>query len=516
MHHRQAGRTLAFFFPEDGCLRVPYVKAAPFAPPEMKKTSITSLALLLTCALAPGDEPTPWKAGAASVVITPETDMAMAGYASRKKPSEGKAQDLFAKALALEDASGGRFVFVTMDLIGVPRDLRTHLEKRATETYALPRERLLLNASHTHCGPEFRTGKTNADDAPGTSNAGQRYGEQLEEKLFALIGNALKNIAPARLAFTHARAGFAMNRRLPTDKGFQNSPFPDGPVDHDVPVLSVRDADGSLRAVLFGYACHNTTLSFYQFCGDYAGYAQEYLQADHPGVTALFLNGCSGDQNPYPRGKIEFAQRHGRALAMAVEAALTVVAPRPVQTTIRASFEDLSLAYGPIPSREEFTERAQSPDKLLASHARRMLAKLEKGNALPTTYPYPVQVAHFGNELVLVALGGEVVVDYALRLKKELAGPAAVWVAGYSNDVMGYIPSRRVREEGGYEGETAMRYSSHPAPWAPELEEKIIGKVRELHQQLRPAAASNVSPLRGTPPETARHSRSAAQALPTP
>ena len=428
--------------------------------------------------------PTPWKAGVASVVITPDSDMPMAGYASRDKPSEGKVQDLFAKALAIEDAAGARLVVVTMDLIGIPRDLRLSLERRVKEAHGLPREGLLLNASHTHCGPAFKVWGGFADDQPADS-AGNRYGALLEEKLFTLIGVALKDAAPARLIYSRARAGFAMNRRLPTATGFSNSPYPDGPVDHEVPVLSVQGADGKLRAVLFGYACHNTTLGFYQFCGDYAGYAQEDLQADHPGVTALFLNGCSGDQNPYPRRELEYAKRHGRTLAMAVETALSVVPPRAVSGPLRAAFGEVSLDYSPPPTRAEFEQRAASKDKYNAAHARRMLEKMDKDGALPTAYPFPAQVVHLGEEVVLVALGGETVVDYALRLKKELAGKAAVWVAGYSNDVMGYIPSRRVREEGGYEGGDAMRYSiTHPGPWAPELEEKIVAKVHELHRSL--------------------------------
>ena len=456
----------------------------------MKTNFLPLAAILLVCAIASADEPTPWKAGAASVVITPDADMPMAGYAARTKPSEGKAQDLFAKALALEDSADGRFVFVTMDLIAVPRELRTHLERRTREAYSLPRECLLLNASHTHCGPAFHVGGTSADDEEKTSDPGGRFGAQLEDKLFRLIGAALNDAAPARLIYSHARAGFSMNRRLPAATGFQNSPYPDGPVDQDVPVLSVRGADGNLRAVLFGYACHNTTLAFYQFCGDYAGFAQEYVQADHPGVTALFLNGCSGDQNPYPRGTLELAQRHGRALAMAVEAALAVASPRTITGAVRANFAEISLRYGPIPTREELTPQMESKDKTTAAHARRVLAKLDKDGALPESYPYPVQVVHFGSDLVLAALGGEVVVDYSLRLKKELAGKAAVWIAGYSNDVMGYIPSRRVREEGGYEGETAMRFTSHPGPWAPELEEKIVAKVHELHEQLTARTSS--------------------------
>lgn len=120
-----------------------------------------------------------------------------------------------------------------------------------------------------------------------------------------------------------------------------------------------------------------------------------------------------------------------------------------------------------------------------------MLAVLKQGGNLPEKYPYPVQVVRFGGELTLVALGGETVVDYSLRLKRELSGPAgavgaAVWVSGYSNDVMAYIPSERVLREGGYEGGGAMRFSTtHPGPWAAGVEERIVAKVRELERGLR-------------------------------
>jgi hypothetical protein len=91
-----------------------------------------------------------------------------------------------------------------------------------------------------------------------------------------------------------------MNRRTPTETGYRNHPNPDGPVDHTVPVLRVDGPGGELRAVLFGYACHNTNMGFRKWLGDYAGYAQEYFENDHPGATALFLMGCGADQNPYP------------------------------------------------------------------------------------------------------------------------------------------------------------------------------------------------------------------------
>src|SRR5262249_8894705 len=157
--------------------------------------------------------------------------------------------------------------------------------------------------------------------------------------------------APARVSCSHARAGFAMNRRLPRPNGEPtNSPNPDGPVDHDVPVLRVDAADGSLRAILFGYACHNTTLTqmWSQYCGDSAGYAQQFLEAASPGALALFLTGCGGDQNPYPRGTLPLAQAHGRTLATAVEAALGT-RMKPLTGAIQSAYAEIELRYASVP-----------------------------------------------------------------------------------------------------------------------------------------------------------------------
>src|SRR6185437_2131684 len=113
---------------------------------------------------------------------------------------------------------------------------------------------------------------------------------------------------------------------------------------------------------------------------------------------------------------------------------------------------------------------------------RRRLRELERGTLIDS-YPAPVQVVRFGDALTLVALPGETVVDYSLRLKRDLAGAAAVWIAGYSNDVFAYVPSKRVLLEGGYEASRAMSYSTNPvlpAPFDPTVEQRLAGKVHEL------------------------------------
>ena len=439
---------------------------------------LLSLLLLTPAAALAQEAPTTWKAGVASQVITPRKNVWMAGYAARKKPAEGKAQDLYAKALALEDQRGGRFVIVTLDLIGITRTMREEVARQAEQKYGLPRERLLLNASHTHSGPLVRPRPSVTYDLTEEQwKEAEAYIGELQDLLAQVIGKALQELRPARISYSHARAGFAMNRRLPTAKGYQNSPYPDGRVDHEVPVLRVEDPKGKLRAVLFGYACHNTTLALQQFSGDYAGYAQEYIQEAHPGATALFLMGCGGDQNPYPRGTLELARQHGRALATAVEAAL-LPKPRPVSGELKAVLEDVTLQFVPL-SRDELVRMSLSKDVFDKRRSKLLLPEVEKLGQLKSTYAYPVQVVQLGKDLTLVTLAGEVVVDYSLRLKKEIDGNP-VWVAGYSNDVFGYVPSVRVLKEGGYEGGGAMRYSSLPGPFAPSVEDRIIMKVVEL------------------------------------
>ncbi|NUQ66372.1 MAG: neutral/alkaline non-lysosomal ceramidase N-terminal domain-containing protein [Pirellulales bacterium] len=438
---------------------------------------LLSVTCLLGAISARADEPKrAWKAGTASVVITPEQPMWMAGYASRDKPSEGKVHDLSARALAIEDGQGTRLVIVTLDLIGIPRDLRDWLEKEVGREHQLPPASLLVNASHTHCGPVVRANTTYMPKEQAEPT--EQYLQGLQKKLVEVVGQALGSLTPVALSYTHARAGFAMNRRTPTEKGFQNHPYPDGPVDHDVPVLLVKSEDDKLKAVLFGYACHSTTLGFYQFCGDYAGFAKQYLEEAHPGMTALFMAGCGGDQNPYPRGELELCRQHGRALANAVETGLQTYA-RPVGGPLRLALEEVVLEFAPPPSREQLEKEAQSKDKFERQHAEKLLQELQETGKLRETYPYLVHVVRFGEDLVLAALGGEVVVDYSLRLKSELAGPA-VWVAGYSNDVFGYIPSLRVLNESGYEAGGAMRYTALPGPFAPSIEKLIVEKVHEL------------------------------------
>jgi hypothetical protein len=192
----------------------------------------------------------------------------------------------------------------------------------------------------------------------------------------------------------------------------------------------------------------------------------------------MFIAGCGGDQNPYPRRSLDYCKQHGRALANGVETALQYRG-YPIDGSIGAAVDTVMLDFAAPPSRQVLEERTKSENKYERRHAQVLLEELNKNGKIRTTYPYLVQVVRFGEDLTMVALAGEVVVDYSLRLKSELPG-RAVWVAAYSNDVFGYIPSVRVLKEGGYEAGDAMRYTDLPGPFAPSVEERIVAKVHKL------------------------------------
>jgi len=436
--------------------------------------------LLLAASLAAQD----WKAGVAQVDITPNEPIWMSGYAARKKPSEGVILPLHAKALALDDGRGGRVVFVTTDIIGYPRNVAEEIAIAALKKYKLERSQLVLNASHTHSGPvvwpNLATMYFFGDDERLKV---ERYTRRLVEEVTSVIGAAIGNLKASRIERNMGQASFAVNRRLPTPEGIKNSPNREGPTDHSVPVLKVRDAGGSLNAVLFGYSCHNTTMTgeFHMLGGDYAGFAQAEIEARAPGTIALFATGCAGDQNPFPRSSADLAKTHGKALGEAVLATLGQ-SGEALKGRIRSRFQLIDLPFQPF-GRNDFEKELQSTDIYKKRRAEVSLKALDE-RRLSHRLAYPIQAIQLGQATV-VTLGGEVVVDYCLRLRKE-TGDNQLFVMAYSNDVMSYIPTRKqVEEEGGYEANESFVYYGQPAPLSGEIEEIIISKVKALIKGVR-------------------------------
>lgn len=453
-------------------------------------------------------EPT-WKAGTATADITPTEPQWMAGYGGRTRPADGALHPLYIKVLALEDARGHRAIVLSSDLLGIPQSIYDHTCAALKTRFGLERAQIMLNASHSHCTPVLRGALYDAYPLPDSQRPViERYSTQLEARIVDTVARAFAQLAPARVSAGQGRTGFAVNRRN-NPEGSVPKLIADGalkgPVDHAVPVLAVSDEKGALKAVVFGYACHNTTLSFYQWAGDYAGFAQMALERSHPGAVAMFFMGCGADQNPLPRREVFLAERYGQMLAAAVEDVL-LQTRSPLPPLLATGHELVPLKLGAPPTLAELEKLAVVPAGKQPSTqtrwAARLASDLKAGKSFPSTYPYPVQVWQLGGRQLWITLGGEVVVDYALRFKAEFG--AGTWVAGYCNDVMAYIPSARVLAEDkpghprgrvGYEGNTSMYVYGLPAHrWDDDVEEQIAGSVQQLVRQVQDAAATRTSP----------------------
>ena len=428
-----------------------------------------------------------WKAGVAKAVITPDKSVWLAGYGTRRSP-DGKLHDLWMKALALEDQNGKRAVLITSDFQGVPKEMSDLVFEQVKLKHGLDRSQIMFTFSHNHCGP--RLGNDLVDYYPVDAEQVQlveEYTSLMVKRTVELVGQSLANLNPASLSLGEGRATFAVNRRNNREADAPSMiergiPFV-GPVDHSVPVLKVTRPDGKLEAILFGYACHPTTLSFLTWCGDYPGFAQLELEQSHPGSTAMFVNTCGGDQNPLPRRSVELCQRYGHMLAVGVEEALAQPLT-PVTTGLRTAFEIVDLPYLKTVTREELDVFAKDNNAIRARWAARLLKQLDDGEVFSTSYPYPVHAWRLGKEMLVIGQGAETVVDYAIRFKGEF-GPGT-WVCGYVDDMISYIPSRRVWDEGGYEGGSNLYEYGRPAlRWSGDVEDRIAQSVKKLVKQVR-------------------------------
>lgn len=435
---------------------------------------------LLPVSLAAAD----YQAGMARVNITPPGPIWLSGYGNRTHVSEGVAQELWAKALALDDGKHGRVVIVTTDLIGLPRSVSDVVAARVSKEHGLDRSQLVLNSSHTHTGPLVKPNlMTMFDLTSDQDRVVSEYAQQLTGKLVDVVGDALKDLAPARVEYGSGTVGFAVNRRQATDKGVKIGVSPDGHVDHSVPVLRITRSDGTLKGVLFGYSCHNTTLTgeFYQISGDYAGVAQAEFERSHPGSTAMFLMLTGGDQNPNPRSSMALVQQHGKSLAEEAGKVAGSEKLQPIEGRIRSAFVTVDLPFAPH-ERSDFEKMLSDTNPVKVRLAKAMLKTYDERRPIRTV-SYPVQAVRLGKEVVLLALGGEIVVDYGLRAKKEYP-KAKLIVAGYSNDVMCYIPTKRILSEGGYEAVDSMIYYGQPGPFTPEVEERIFSTIARVMKKV--------------------------------
>ncbi len=410
------------------------------------------------------------EAGVAEVDITPELPIFLSGYAVRDSECVGVERRLKAQALAIGTDEEGVSLVLTVDNVGVPAAVTEAVFARLAGRVGLAREDFSVCSTHTHHAPMLAGVLPNLfmRDISGESRERvARYTAELVERLEEVAVAALADRRAANLSWAVGAVDFAENRRTAG-----------GPVDHGLPALFVRSPEGKLRAVFLKYACHCTTVDRYfnKTHGDWAGEAREAIKAENPGAIALVAIGCAGDQGPRAFGSVELAREYGGMISAEIRrlsrGEMRAVSGKPVGAISR-----FVLPFAPLPGRKDWERRA-GEEGIVGYHARKNLARLDRGEVLPESLQYSVQAWVFGRDLTMLFLPGEVVVDFALRAAAEFG--ERVWINAYANDVPCYIPSRRILREGGYEAEESLWYYDRPARLAAGTEDLIFREIRKL------------------------------------
>ena len=421
-----------------------------------------------------------WRAGVSKRIITPKEPLWMAGFASRTESAKGTLHDLWIKALALEDAEGNQSVLVTSDLLGIPKDLSDRIRERLKAAHGLEKSQIILNSSHTHSAPVLSHSLSDIYPMQAADlQAVKKYSEELVVQIVALVTEALGGLEPATLFAQNGVSRFQVNRRNNSAQHLDRLTELDGPMDPAVPVLKVVNSSGNLVAVAFGYACHPTVLSDYEWSGDYPGFAQLELEKLYPGTTALFFQGAGADQNPLPRHTVPLAVQYGKTLAAAVERVLSEEM-KELEPKIRTAYAEIDLPLSKAPTSEELAGYIKQATGYQQRWAERLMERLKAGEEFETSYPYPVQVWKLGDQPIFT-LGGELVVEYAIALKRIFGQHA--FIMGYSNDVMSYIPTTTILREGGYEGASAQMVYGLPSTWGSDSEIMILHRLIQLAKE---------------------------------
>lgn len=445
--------------------------------------SLVALIVGASLCSPPGAAAQTMQIGVARVDVTPDYPIRLQGYAARPSESKGVQEKLWVRALAIGSDEQGPALIVTADNLGVPNEISEEVAAQLKKEMNIDRAKLAIGASHTHSAPAINGIAPNIFGRKLTADEQahvDRYTKEFTDALVQVCIAALRDRRPATLAWSQGTVGFAINRRVvqrPGNVAFGETPK--GPVDHALPMLVAKSPEGQIRAILVNYACHCTTLDPADnvINADWAGYARAAIESDHPGCTALTLVGCGGDANPRDRTGVHIATRHGRSIGDEVnrllKLPLTQLDAPPV-----CKFTRRDVPFDTLPTREQLTELVKKGG-YEGYNASTQLERLDRGEGLQKALDYPIQAWTFGDQLAMVFLAGEVVVDYALRLKSELDANR-VWVTAYANDEPCYIPSERILKEGGYEGGDAMIYYGKPTRLKPGVEDIIINAVREL------------------------------------
>lgn len=424
------------------------------------------------------------KVGTVKIDVTPPVGCYLQGHLARNKPSLKVHDPLFLKILTIFDGSK-RAAVITSDLLGFSEEFVSDFEKK------LEKERLeidfyILSASHTHTGPfMFMKNLWVKDEAWKVL---PDYLSLLQKKIIGGIKEAvLKEEFVEEVKFGKSKLDIGIiNRRRKREDGLvEMAPNPEGICDYELSVISFLK-DKKVCAIFFNYSCHPTTLStdIYEISADYPGVAQKVVE-DFYGCISFFTNGACGDVRPaiiengkFKGGTFEDIERMGRILGC--EVIKIVESSKKIEVEkidyrkekINLPFDENYLFKNIDELKTKYKNfKTYSPERF-NFWKQYWIENLKNKIEVPNFLPFEISILKIG-DIKIIGLNGEIVAEYAIKIKEKIENAIIV---GYSGVDIGYIPTKKIIEEGGYEGEVFLLYG-YPAPFSKEIEDIILNFI---------------------------------------
>jgi hypothetical protein len=429
-----------------------------------------------------------WKIGMARREITPTESIYLAGHANKSRFSTKTLHPLWVKAMAIEGAAGERVVIVAADIFGIQRPQTDEVWSRIKGKTGLDRAQVAINFSHCHALPILVGVLPPAYKAlvepPEHWDVIERYTKRVQDAMVEAVSEALEKLQPATLEFGEDLCDIrdkAGDIKHYTDEINMDRPFYDR-----VPVIRIKNAKGEMTGVLFGYPTHAQSAGN-TVHGGYMGYACLSLEQKYPGTQAMFLLGTGALTTirgfKYKVFQAEASEETGALLFESVERALA----KPMMSIpcgkVVAAADEVELPFQSPVTKEDIRKirvegvRGEFPAR---AYEFQMAYEDEHGKPLSSYHAFQ-QVFRLGDELTMVFLSGEVAEGYSYRIAEMEYPGRRIWVLGFSNDQYAYVPTEGVLNGPRCRvGGASQTYWGWPSKWDKGIEDRIIGKVKEL------------------------------------
>ncbi|MDD2710536.1 MAG: hypothetical protein PHV34_21360 [Verrucomicrobiae bacterium] len=432
------------------------------------------------------------KAGFHETDITPPAGIYLAGFGYRTKPSEGVTDPLYLRIAAFEDDQHHSWVVVTADLLKFPTAMCWRLKRWFARATGMDPACLLLNASHTHCGPLLSVFPAIPEWPLNTS-----YVDSLEKNIQAGIREAMAQMEDIRLTFSMGRADFMVNRRLPApDGGITWAANEQGCVDQELPILAAYTLRDKLKAVLYSCACHPTSKGGYLISADYPGAISRSLKNRLGSqVHTLFLQGAGGSSKPRffnpatkafvqatPAQVDELGEKAGAQIVNSIQS--RDASPLNLDLASREKVIKIPFDASKYPSDDKLMEMMDQdcndcgcPPQINRFWAREVLEKRRTGT-LPLHHEMLVNKTRLSGDLALIGASGEWTAEAGTLIKQSSPSAKTIFL-GYCFYTNAYIPSDSMLPQGGYEVLASPRYHA-TAPFAPGIDRILKEEIAKL------------------------------------